>query len=333
MPKPRVLVTRRLASEGLDLIAREADMEVWEDELPPPRHVLIEKVKDIDGLLSMLNDKVDAGLMDAAPKLKVVSNFAVGYDNIDIPEATRRGILVGNTPDVLTEATADLAFALLLAAARRVSEADRHTREGKWKSWGPMLLLGRDVYGATLGIVGCGRIGLAMARRARGFNMQVLYYSRSRRSPGEEKELSLEFVPDLHDLLKRSDCVSIHLPLTPQTRHLFGTAEFSVMKPTAVLVNTARGPVVDQPALYEALKSGQIFAAGLDVTEVEPIPLDDPLLTLDNVVITPHIGSGSVSTRTKMSVMAAENLIAGLRGETPAHCVNPEAVRYPGPKT
>ncbi len=327
MAKPKVFVARKMAREALDRIARETEMDLWEDELPPPRDVLLQKVQDIEGLLSLLTDKVDAGLMDAAPKLKVVSNMAVGFDNIDVAEATKRGILVGNTPGVLTETTADFAWSLIMAAGRRVAEGDRWTRSGKWKTWGPMILLGYDIHHATLGIVGCGRIGLEIAKRARGFDMKLLYHDAIRRKPEEEKEYGLEYVPDLYQLLARSDFVTVHVPLTAETRHMMSTREFAAMKPTAIFVNSSRGPVVDQKALYEALKSGQIFAAGLDVTETEPIPMDDPLLTLENVTIAPHIASASVATRTKMTNMAAANLLAGLKGEMPPNCVNPEVLQ------
>ena len=305
MAKPKVFVARKMAQEALDTIAKATEMELWEDELPPPRDVLQKKVADIDGLLSILTDKVDAELMDKAPKLKVVSNMAVGFDNIDVPEATKRGIIVGNTPGVLTETTADFAFALLMAAGRRVAEGDRYTRSGKWKTWGPMILLGYDIHHATLGIVGCGRIGLEIAKRARGFDMKVLYHDAIRRKPEEEKEFGLEYVSSLKELLPRADFVTVHVPLTAETRHMISTAEFAAMKPTAVFVNSSRGPVVGPKALYQALKSGQIFAAGLDVTEPEPITMDDPLLTLDNIIIAPHIASASVATRTKMANMAA----------------------------
>jgi len=315
-----------MAQEALDMIADATEMELWEDELPTPRDILLSKVRTVEGLLSLLTDKVDAELMNIAPNLKVVSNLAVGYDNIDVAAATQRGIFVGNTPGVLTETTADFTFALLLSAARRLVEADKYTRDGNWKTWGPMVLLGHDVHHANLGIIGLGRIGLEVAKRARGFDMQVLYYDKVRRNPEEERELQLEFVPALDELLTRSDFISIHTTLTPETHHLIGSTELSKMKPTAVLVNAARGPVIDQAALYQALKSGQILAAGLDVTEVEPIPPDDPLLTLNNVIIVPHIGSASVATRTKMALMAAENLLAGLRNELPPNCVNPEAM-------
>lgn len=322
--KPKVFVSRLIDREALDMIAEIAEIEVWRDELPPSYEVLLEKVKDVDGLLSLLSDRVDTTLMDAAPKLKVISNLAVGYDNIDITEATKRGIQVGNTPEVLTETTADIAFALLMAAARRVIEADRHVRKGQWKTWGPMILLGQDIHHATLGIIGLGRIGIEIAKRARGFNMNVLYHDVVRNSEKTEKQLGVKYVSELNELLSTSDFISVHVPLLPGTHHLIGASEFALMKPTAVFINTSRGPVVDQKALYEALRLGKIFAAGIDVTEVEPISTDDPLLTLENVVITPHIASASVHTRKNMAMMAAENLLAGLRGELLPNCVNPE---------
>ena len=327
MTKPRVFITRVIAQEALDKIAQVAEMEVWPEELPPPYEVLLEKARDAEGLLTMLSDRIDANLMDTAPGLKVVSNLAVGYDNINIAEATKRHIVVSNTPGVLTGTTADLAFTLLMAAARRVVEADKYTRKGRWKTWGPKILLGQDIHNATLGLVGLGRIGAEVAKRGRGFNMKVLYYDVIRRSEEEERQLGVEYIPELAKLLSSADFISVHVPLLPQTRHLIGAAEFALMKPTAVFINTSRGPVVDQKALYEALKSGQIFSAGLDVSEVEPIPPDDPLLTLDNVIITPHIASASFTTRKEMAFMTAENLLAGLRGKTPPNCVNPEALR------
>jgi len=308
------------------MIAEVAEMEVWSDELPPPYEVLLEKVKDADGLLSLLSDRVDTTLMDAAPKLKVISNLAVGYDNIDITEATKRGIQVGNTPGVLTETTADIAFVLLMAAARRVVEADRHVRKGQWKTWGPMILLGQDIHHATLGIIGLGRIGIEIAKRARGFNMNVLYHDVVRNEEAE-RQLGVKYISGLNELLSTSDFISVHVPLLPGTHHLIGASEFALMKPTAVFINTSRGSVVDQKALYEALRSGKIFAAGIDVTEVEPISTDDPLLTLENVVITPHIASASVHTRKNMAMMAVENLLAGLRGEVLPNCVNPDVTQ------
>lgn len=326
MAKPKVYITRRIAQEALDMISQVAEIERWPQELPPPYRVLLKKVRDVEGLLALLTDRIDAALMEAAPKLKVISNLAVGYDNIDVPEATKRNIVVGNTPGVLTETTADLTFALLMAAARRVVEADAFTRKGQWKTWEPMVMLGQDIHHATLGIAGLGRIGTEVAKRAKGFDMKVIYWDLQRQSE-KESQLGVEYVPELPTLLSRSDFVSLHLPLSPQTHHLIGAREFAVMKPTAILVNTSRGPVIDQKALYEALKSHQIFAAAVDVTEIEPISPEDPLLTLDNIIITPHIASASFTTRTNMATMAATNLIAGLGGQIPPHCVNPEAIR------
>ena len=331
MAKPKVFVTRRIAQEALDRIAAETEMELWPEELPPPYDLLVQKSGPADGLLTLLTDRLDAALLNAAPNLKVISNYAVGYDNVDLVEAGKRGIVVGNTPNVLTETTADMAFALLMASARRLVEGHEYTMKRHWKTWGPQVLLGQDIHGATLGIIGLGRIGAEMARRARGFDMRILYYGPHRKSETLEKELGVEYVPELKDLLSSSDFISVHLPLTPSTERLIGRAEFQLMKKTAVFINTARGGIVDQPALYEALRSGQIFAAGLDVTVVEPIPPDDPLLTLNNVIITPHIGSASVKTRKKMALMAAENLLAGIRGEMPPNCVNPEAFRSVNP--
>jgi glyoxylate reductase len=325
MTRPRVFITRRIAQEALDMVAPVAETEVWAGELPPAYEVLREKAAGASGLLTLLTDRVDAALMAGAPRLRVISNLAVGYDNIDVPEATRRGILVGHTPGVLTETTADFAWALLMAAARRVAEADAFTREGRWQTWGPMFMMGQDIHHATLGIVGLGRIGVEVARRAKGFDMAVLYYSGHRREDVEE-ELGVEYVPQLPALLGRSDFVTLHVPLGPQTHHLIGARELALMKPTAVLVNTSRGPVIDQKALYGALKSRRIFAAAIDVTEVEPVSPDDPLLALDNLVITPHIASASFITRTRMATMAAANLIAGLQGRVPPHCVNPGAL-------
>jgi glyoxylate reductase len=259
--------------------------------------------------------------MDAAgPQLKVISNHAVGYDNIVVPDATARGIPVGNTPGILTDATADFTFALLMAAGRRIVEGDRYVRQGRWKTWGPSLLLGSDFSGATLGIIGFGRIGQAVAKRAAGFGMRVIY---SDPTPGDAAGLPAQAV-DLDTLLREADFISVHTPLNHQTRHLIGAQAFAKMKPGAVLVNTARGPVVDPEALYAALKSGQIFAAALDVTDPEPLPADSPLLELDNLIIAPHIASASRSTRAKMAEMAALNLIAGLKGERLPNCINPQ---------
>jgi glyoxylate reductase len=323
MTRHRVYVTRRLPEPAMALLREHADITVWDtDEVPPPREVLVAQSGPCDGLLSLLTDRIDGAVLDACPRLKVVSNYAVGYDNIDVEAATARGVVVTNTPGVLTETTADFAFALLMAAARRVVEADRYTRAGRWRSWMPMLLLGQDVHHATLGLVGLGRIGAAMARRARGFEMKILYYDVVRRED-LERELGIEYT-SLDDLLRRSDFVSVHTPLTAQTRHLIGARELGLMKKTAMLINSARGPIVDQEALVDALRSGTIAAAGLDVFEVEPLPPDHPLLGLDNVTLAPHIASASVDTRTKMAMMAAENLLAVLDGRRPPNFVNPE---------
>ena len=323
--KPKVFVTRPLPNEAMDKIQSACDAKVWEHELPPSRNALLRNVADIEGLLSLLTDKVDEELMNRARKLKVVSNCAVGFDNIDVQEATKRGIIVGNTPGVLTDTVADLAFGLLIAAARRVVEGDRVVRAGKWKTWGPMILLGQDVYNTTIGIIGLGRIGSAVAKRAKGFGMKVLYTGRGRH-PQAETELGAEYA-ELDRLLAQSDFITLHTNLTPETYHLIGEKQFEKMKRTAVLVNTSRGPIVDNTALYSALKSGKIAYAALDVTEPEPLPAHHPLLTLDNLIVVPHIASASVATRTKMAVMAVDNLIAGLKGEMPPNPVNPEVLK------
>ena len=320
MTRPRVFVTRRIPEAGLTMLADACDVHLWEGELPPPREVLLREVGDAEGLLCLLTDTIDAALMDAAPRLKVISNFAVGYDNIDVAAATRRGLPVGNTPGVLTETTADCAFALLMAAARRIVEGVDFVRAGRWQTWGPMLLMGQDVHGATLGLVGLGRIGQAVARRARGFDMRILYHDTAERA--EAGTLGAAWRP-LDDLLAEADFLSLHVPLTPETYHLIGARELQRMKPTAALINTARGGIVDPAALYQALKAGDIACAALDVTEPEPIPPDHPLLTLPNCLIVPHIASSSHATRSKMAAMAAANLLAGLRGERLPHPVNP----------
>ncbi len=321
---PKVYVTRLIPKRGLDLLCSFAEVKVWEEELPPPREVLLEEVKEVEGILSLLTDTIDGELMDAVPSLKVISNYAIGYDNIDVQAATERGILVCHTPGVLTDTTADLAFALLVCVARRVVEASRYVREGRWKTWGPMLCLGYDIYSSTLGLIGLGRIGTALAKRATGFDMRILYYD-TYRQRNLEKELGL-ICTDLETLLRESDFISLHTPLTPETYHMIGGEQFKMMKNTAILINTSRGQVVDQKALYEALVSGEVAGAGLDVTDPEPIDASDPLLTLDSCVVVPHIASASVATRTLMATMAAENLIAGLQGRMPRNPVNPEAL-------
>jgi glyoxylate reductase len=313
--RPRVFVTRVIPQEGLEPVLRETDASVWEDELPPPRDELLERVRGMDGVLSLLTDRVDDEFLDAAgPQLKVVSNFAVGYDNINVPACARRGVAVGNTPGVLTETTADLAFALLMASARRIVEGADYVRADLWRTWGPMLLLGPDVHHATLGIVGFGRIGREMAKRAAGFDMTVLYYDVNRASPEDEQALNATSV-DLDDLYARSDFISLHTNLTDETRGMLNAAAFAKMKPAAIVINTSRGPVIDQVALYHALANGMIGGAALDVTDPEPMRADHVLLSLPNCLIVPHIASASRDTRAKMAQMAAANLLAGVRGE------------------
>jgi lactate dehydrogenase-like 2-hydroxyacid dehydrogenase len=313
--RPNVFVSRVIPDEGLATIRAACKMDLWEDDLPPPREELLRRVAGCDGVLTLLTDRVDDEFLDAAgKKLRVVSNYAVGFDNIDVAACARRGIPVGNTPGVLTETTADLAWALLMAAARRLPEGDRYVRDGKWKTWGPLLLLGPDVHGATIGIVGFGRIGQAVARRAQGFGMEILYHDVQQLPPEVTDPLGATYLP-LEELLPRSDFVSLHVNLSPVTRHLINAETLAWMKPTAVLINTSRGPVVDQTALADALRDGVIWAAGLDVTDPEPIPMDDPLVGLDNCLIVPHIASASRATRGKMAAMAAANLLAGVRGE------------------
>ncbi len=322
MPKPRVFVTRIIPQPGLALVQDFCEAEVWPEELPPSRETLLQKVRGVEGILSLLTDKIDGAVMDAAgPQLKVISNHAVGFDNIVVPDATARKIPVGNTPGILTDATADFAFTLLLAAGRRLVEAAQYVKDGRWKTWGPSVLLGADFVGATLGLVGFGRIGKAVAKRAAGFEMRVIFYDPTAE---EDPQIKAEKVNSLEELLRQSDFVSLHTPLNDSTRHLINAVTLAQMKPTAVLVNTARGPVVDQQALYAALKEKRIFAAALDVTDPEPLPPDSPLLTLDNLIVAPHIASASRQTRDKMALLAAQNLIAGLKGERLPHCVNPE---------
>lgn len=326
MATPQVYITRPLPEPAMRLLDGVVDYRLWdrEDE-PVPREVLLKEVVDVDGIICVITEKMDAEVIDRARRCRVISQVAVGYDNVDVAAATKRGILVTNTPGVLTETTADMAWAILLATARRVAEGDRFTRSGRWKAWELMAFTGQDVHGATLGIVGLGRIGSAIARRARGFGMPILYTGRTRAAEGLEAELGARYVP-LEELLRQSDFVVVSAALTPETRHLIGERGLGTMKPTAVLVNISRGPVVDQRALYRALVDKKIWAAGLDVFETEPVPMDEPLLKLDNVVLSPHLGSASIKTRTRMAVMAAENCVAGLTGGTPPNAVNPEAL-------
>ncbi len=321
--KPKVFVTRRIPDAGLNRILQACEAEVWPEPLPPSYDLIRAKVADCDGLVSLLTDKIDPALLDAAPRLKVVSNFAVGFNNIDVPAATARGIAVGNTPGVLTDATADMAFCLLIAAARRVVEGHQYSLSGKWKTWEPLGHLGQDLFGRTVGIVGMGRIGYAMARRCRlGWDMKVIYHDLY---PSEraEKDFGARRV-ELDTLLAESDFISVHADLNDKTRGMFGAAQFKKMKPTAIFINTARGPLMDQKALAEALRSGTIFAAGLDVTDPEPPSMDDPLLKLPNVIVAPHIASATVGTRNAMAEICANNLIAGVTGEKLPAWVNPE---------
>ena len=316
MVRARVFVTRRLPEETLAGLLGAAEVYVWpEESVPVPREFLLSEASECEALLTMLSDRVDEELLAASPGLKVVANMAVGYDNIDLDAARRHGVVITNTPGVLDDATADLAFALLLAAARRLPEAERMLRQGQWTGWSPLWLAGKDLRGATLGIVGAGRIGQAVARRGKGFGMRILYTARGPK-PAFEAELGAEY-RSLADLLAESDFVSLHVPLTPKTRELIGRKELARMKPGAVLINTARGAVVDEGALYDALSAGHLQAAGLDVYSVEPVPLDHPLLTLPNVVALPHLGSATVETRLTMARLAADNILAVLQGRPP----------------
>lgn len=327
MVKPKVYVTRQLFDEAIEILEEHADVEVYEGvDDAIPRELLLEKVADVEGLLPLLTERIDAEVMDAAEGLKVISNYAVGYNNIDVAAATERGIYVTNTPGILTDTTADCAFALLMAVARRIPEADRHVKAGGWvHAWGPRMFVGTDVHGKTLGIIGLGRIGAAILRRAKGFDMNVIYYDEDRKRD-LETELGVRYSP-LKELLAESDYVSLHVPLTSSTRHMIGKRELTMMKETAFLINTSRGPVVDEDALYRALRDGVIAGAGLDVFEREPLSPDSPLKGLNNAVITPHIASASVETRTKMATTAAFNLVSVLQGKEPPNLVNPEVLK------
>lgn len=317
----RVFVTRQIPAAGLVRLQQQTECVVWPHRLPPSRSELIAHATGCDGILTLLSDQIDGAFFDAVgPQLKVVSNFAVGYNNIDVAEASRRGIVVGNTPDVLTESTADIAVALLLAAARCMRAGIENVTQKQWQTWEPMGFIGQDLVGRTLGIVGLGRIGTATAKRLHhGWGMRVLYTSRSPR-PSAEQQLQATRV-ELEELLSESDFVSIHTDLNPETHHMFDAAAFAAMKPTAVFVNTARGGVVDQDALFDALTTGRIFAAGLDVTDPEPLPDDSPLRNLSNCVILPHIASGTTASRNAMAEIAVDNLLAGLNNQPLRHQV------------
>ncbi len=325
--KPRVAVTRIIPDAGLDLIRDATDMRLWEDPLPPSPDALDALLSDADGALTLLTDTIDAPLLNRHRQLRVVSNFAVGYDNVDLGAATERGVAVCNTPGVLTETTAEMAFTLMMAAARRVSEGVDYVRAGNWKTWGPTLLLGQNVVGATLGIVGFGRIGRELARMASGFNMKVLVFD-TFVDPNAAEEFGVTYV-SLGDLLRESDFVSLHMTLSDETQQMIGADELQLMKPTAVLVNAARGPVIDTDALVTALREGEIFAAGLDVTDPEPLPADHPLVSLPNCIVVPHIASATVATRDRMAALAARNLLAVPNGDTPEAIVNPKALERP----
>ncbi|WP_102026583.1 2-hydroxyacid dehydrogenase [Salirhabdus sp. Marseille-P4669] len=319
--KPKVYVTRKLPESILQKLKRVCEVDMWEKEdVPVDRGILLDKVKHVDGLFCMLTDTIDKEVLRSGTHLKVVANLAVGYNNIDVDEATNRGIVVTNTPGVLTETTADLTFALLMATARRIVEASDYLKEGKWKSWSPMQLTGQDIYGATIGIIGMGRIAQALVKRTQGFDMNVLYYNRSRK-----KDLECDFnmtYTDLETLLRESDYVCILIPYRAEVHHLIGEKELALMKKNAILINTARGGIVDENALYSALKNRRIFGAGLDVFEEEPVPRNHPLLTLSNVVTLPHIGSSSETTRLKMAELVVENINLVLTGKSPLTPVN-----------
>lgn len=315
MSKPYVFITMKIPDEAIEKLSEVAHVSVWEGDSPVPRQRLLDEVQKADALLCMLTDSIDQQILDTGTHLKIVANMAVGYDNIAISYAMEKGIVVTNTPEVLSEATADLTFALMLATARRIVEASTFLRNGEWTSWSPLLLAGQDVYGATLGIIGMGRIGEGVARRAKGFDMRVLYYNRTRKKHSEER-LGVEYC-ELDSLLKEADFVVVLTPLTSETKGLISTNQFKAMKKNAIFINTSRGAVVDEEALYQALLEKEIWGAGLDVFQQEPVSTEHPLLQLPNVVTLPHIGSASIKTRTEMALLAAGNIIAVLQNKKP----------------
>ncbi len=323
MQEHKVYVTRMIPDKAIQFLKNHFTVEVNPEDRPLDRVELLAKVKGMDAVMTMLTDKADDELLDAAgPQCRIIANYAVGYNNIDIPAATKRGVFISNTPDVLTDATADMAWALLMDVARRVTEGDRAVRSGRFTGWGPLFMLGVEVTGKTLGVIGAGRIGQAFAERARGFKMNILYTANNRKKDFE-KITGASFV-DKDTLLKQSDFISLHVPLTQVTHHSIGEREFGIMKKSAILINTARGPVIDEKALASALRKGTIRGAGLDVYEREPA-VEKELLDLDNVVLCPHLGSATLETRENMGMMAAENILAALRGEVPPQCLNPDA--------
>lgn len=323
--KPKVLITSQLPGDSIDRLKEVADVEVHSGKSDLNKKQLIERLKDKDAIISLLVNEIDQEVLNSAPKLKVVSNYAVGYNNINVNAATERDILVTNTPDVLTESTADLTWALLLGVARRIPESDKFIREGRFEGWKPGLLLGRTVYGKTMGIIGMGRIGEAVAQRAQGFNMEILYYNRKQLPDEKEKELNVKYVK-LPELLGSADFISLHVPLTDESYHLIGEDELKLMKSSSYLINTSRGPLIDEAALVRALRSNEIAGAGLDVFEREPV-LAPGLDQLDNVVLAPHVGSATIETRIEMANLAIDNVIAVLNGSKPITPVNPEALK------
>ncbi|MGB7327970.1 MAG: D-glycerate dehydrogenase [Rubripirellula sp.] len=326
MTRPKIFLTRELPPESMAILRQHSDLTFNPDDRVLTKAEIIAGIQGVDGLLCLLTDSIDDEVLAANPDLKVVANFAVGFNNVDVAAATRRKIPVTNTPGVLTDTTADMAFALLLSAARRVVEGDQFVRAGKWHGWGPLQFLGNDVSGSTLGLIGFGRIAQAVARRANGFDMKIVYWNRTRLSPERESSLGVVYA-EMDDVLRQSDYVSVHVALNDETKHLIGARELSLMKPTATIVNTARGPIIDEAALVAALTSGTIASAGLDVYEREP-ELHPDLHQLPNVVVAPHLGSATIGTRTKMGNMAAENCLAGCRGEVPPNLVNPDAIAH-----
>ena len=317
----KIFVTRKIPEPGLDLLRKEHELEINPHDRVLTKEEIIKGVRGKDGLLCLLTDTIDADVVNSEPKLKMIASYAVGYDNIDVKAATKRDIAVSNTPGVLTDATAEMAWSLLFSTARHIVEGDKFTKSGKFKGWDPMLLLGQDITGKTLGIVGAGRIGICFALKSKGFNMKILYAD-SKTNEILENELGAKKV-ELDTLLKKSDFVSLHVPLLSSTHHLIGEQELRMMKKTAILVNTSRGPIIDEKALVNVLKGHWIFGAGLDVYENEP-HVEKELLKLNNVVLQPHSASATVESRTKMAIMAAENMLTGLKGEIPPNCVNPE---------
>jgi lactate dehydrogenase-like 2-hydroxyacid dehydrogenase len=317
----KIFVTRKIPEPGLNLLRKIHDIKIYPHDKVPNKDEIIRNLKGKDGLLCLLSDPIDKDVINSEPNLKMIASYAVGYDNIDVIAATKRGIPVSNTPDVLTDATAEMAWALLFSVARRIVEGDNYTRQDKYRGWGPMLMLGKDVTNKTLGIIGAGRIGTAFALKSKGFDMKVIYFS-SHRNKILERNLNAKKV-ELSELLKKSDFVSLHVPLTNKTHHLISENELKMMKETAILINTSRGPIINEKVLFKALKDKWIFGAGLDVYEHEP-DITQGLKKLDNIVLQPHSASATIESRTKMSIMAAENMIAGLKGEIPPNCINRE---------